>query len=67
MARLSMREVAALAQVSVGTVSNVLNNPDLVSPRRGHACRAPSTSSVGCPTGRRSSCAPAAAARSGWP
>lgn len=32
MARLSMREVAALAQVSVGTVSNVLNNPDLVSP-----------------------------------
>ena len=32
MARLSMREVAALAGVSVGTVSNVLNNPDLVSP-----------------------------------
>lgn len=32
MARLSMREVAARAQVSVGTVSNVLNNPEVVSP-----------------------------------
>ena len=27
-----MREVAALAQVSIGTVSNVLNNPDRVLP-----------------------------------
>ena len=32
MARLSMRDVAALAQVSIGTVSNVLNNPDRVLP-----------------------------------
>lgn len=32
MARLSMREVASLAQVSIGTVSNVLNNPDRVLP-----------------------------------
>ncbi|HOA26434.1 MAG TPA: LacI family DNA-binding transcriptional regulator [Arachnia sp.] len=30
--RVSMREVAALAQVSIGTVSNVLNNPDRVLP-----------------------------------
>lgn len=28
-----VREVAALAQVSLGTVSNVLNNPDRVAPR----------------------------------
>lgn len=32
MGRLSMREVAALAQVSIGTVSNVLNNPERVLP-----------------------------------
>ncbi|MFT3888966.1 MAG: LacI family DNA-binding transcriptional regulator [Arachnia sp.] len=30
--RVSMREVAALAQVSIGTVSNVLNNPERVLP-----------------------------------
>lgn len=30
--RVSMREVAALARVSIGTVSNVLNNPDRVLP-----------------------------------
>ncbi|GAA3869609.1 LacI family DNA-binding transcriptional regulator [Tessaracoccus defluvii] len=30
--RISMREVAALAKVSIGTVSNVLNNPDRVLP-----------------------------------
>lgn len=28
----SMKDVAALAQVSVGTISNVLNKPDLVAP-----------------------------------
>jgi LacI family transcriptional regulator len=28
----SVREVAALAKVSVGTVSNVLNRPDKVAP-----------------------------------
>ncbi|HOZ60271.1 MAG TPA: LacI family DNA-binding transcriptional regulator, partial [Nakamurella multipartita] len=27
-----MKDVAALAQVSVGTISNVLNKPDLVAP-----------------------------------
>lgn len=32
MARLSMRDVAARAQVSIGTVSNVVNNPDIVLP-----------------------------------
>ena len=28
----SMKDVAALAQVSVGTISNVLNKPELVAP-----------------------------------
>jgi LacI family transcriptional regulator len=28
----SMKDVAALAQVSVGTISNVLNKPELVTP-----------------------------------
>ncbi|MCI0156627.1 LacI family transcriptional regulator [Leifsonia shinshuensis] len=32
MASASVKDVAALAQVSVGTVSNVLNRPDIVSP-----------------------------------
>lgn len=32
MERISMRDVASLAKVSIGTVSNVLNNPDRVSP-----------------------------------
>lgn len=32
MSRLSMRDVAALAKVSIGTVSNVVNNPDIVLP-----------------------------------
>lgn len=31
-ARVTIREVARLAQVSLGTVSNVLNNPNLVAP-----------------------------------
>ena len=29
----SMKDVAARASVSLGTVSNVLNHPDLVSPK----------------------------------
>ncbi len=32
MSRVSMREVASLAQVSIGTVSNVINSPDKVLP-----------------------------------
>ncbi len=32
MNQISMRDVASLAKVSIGTVSNVLNNPDRVSP-----------------------------------
>ena len=28
----SMKDVAALAQVSVGTISNVLNKPEMVAP-----------------------------------
>jgi LacI family transcriptional regulator len=31
--RVTIREVARLAQVSLGTVSNTLNNPDVVAPR----------------------------------
>ncbi|MFM7860483.1 MAG: LacI family DNA-binding transcriptional regulator, partial [Candidatus Nanopelagicaceae bacterium] len=30
--RKGVREVAKLAQVSIGTVSNVINRPELVSP-----------------------------------
>ena len=30
-ASVSMKDVAALAQVSLGTVSNVINSPELVS------------------------------------
>ena len=33
-----MKDVAALAGVSLGTVSNVINSPDLVSGRPGSGC-----------------------------
>ena len=63
----SIREVAALAGVSLGTVSNVLNRPD----GRGRADPHPGpggdrSSSVSSATSRPASSGPAGAARSGW-
>ena len=44
----SMKDVAALAQVSVGTISNVLNKPEMVAPEtRRRVCRAPSSNVAG--------------------
>ena len=61
----SVRDVAAAASVSVGTVSNVLNRPD--EGRAGHgrarACTR-SRSSASCATTPPASCAPGAAAAS---
>jgi hypothetical protein len=51
-----MKDVAALADVSVGTASNVLNSPDLVSPRHcGQGARRRSASSAGSAANRPAS------------
>ena len=66
-ASVSMKDVAALAGVSLGTVSNVVNSPDLVSdadPGAGQRPRSPSW--AGCPTSRPGSCGPGGAGRSAW-
>ena len=63
----SVKDVAAAASVSVGTVSNVLNTP--VEGRagdRGAGARRRSRSSASCATTPPASCAPAGAAASAW-
>ena len=47
-----MRDVAAAASVSVGTVSNVLNAPHKVAPATSPACTPPSTNSASSATTR---------------
>ena len=60
----SVRDVAAVAAVSVGTVSNVLNRPDKVAPPPPSACWRLSTASGSSATTRHASCGPGAAAAS---
>ena len=62
---MSVRDVAAAASVSVGTVSNVLNRPGKVVALDSRArARQPSRSSASCATTPRVSCGPDAAAAS---
>ena len=62
----SLREVAALAGVSLGTVSNVLDRPEVVAEPTGPGSRRPSSSWVSSGTSRPASSGPAGAAPSGW-
>ena len=62
MAAASIKEVAAHAGVSLGTVSNVLNRPELVAPAPASGCSTPSPSWASSATTRPASCAPGAAA-----
>ena len=62
----SIKDVAAHAGVSLGTVSNVLNRPERGRPSApASGCWRPSPSSASCATSRPGSCGPAAAARIG--
>ncbi len=62
----SVKDVAALAGVSVGTVSNVINSPDVVSAATRQRVEERSPNSAGSATSRRASCGPAVVARSAW-
>ena len=61
-----MKDVASLAGVAVGTVSNVLNHPDLVRPLTRARVEAAMEQLGFIPNGSRASSGPAAAAASGW-
>jgi Transcriptional regulators len=61
-----MKDVASLAGVAVGTVSNVLNHPDLVRPLTRARVEAAMEQLGFIPNGSARQLGPAAAAASGW-
>ena len=60
----SVKDVAALARVSLGTVSNVLNRPERVSAGTRQRVEQAMAGSASCATSSRASCGWAPAARS---
>ena len=62
----SMKDVAALAGVSLGTVSNVVNSPGLVSDQTRERVQLAITKLGWVPNESAGNCVPGVAGRSAW-